>query len=402
MSIDVADGSSPHTSGLVAGLFILSTAAGAYEIAPASVIPLVRASLGIGPTAASWLVSVMYGVSVLASIPLGMLLDRVSVRRAVATAGVGLLVAGAWGWIAANDGDYWSLVASRALGGICYVVFWNTGANVVGEAVDPDYRTTAVGIFTASAPLGFALGQFGSPLIAARYTWPAILPTFAAVAALGIIIFLTATRGSRLGLDTETPDRQAIHDLFTDSAVWILSTLCFLAFVLYLFLNSWLPSYLTDSLGVSLATGGLLTAVFPVTGVVSRTAGGVLSDRLFAGRRRPVAILAFGATLPAVVAFVLITRVAVVIAGLLIAGFAVQLAIGLLFSYITEIVDNSVQTTAISLITSIGLTGAFIAPLAGGVLISTAGYQVAFLATVGVTVCGILLAWRAPEPSRVR
>jgi predicted MFS family arabinose efflux permease len=392
------DTPSLQTAGLVAGLFLLSTAAASYEIAPASVIPLVRRSLEVGPTAASWLVSVMYGISVLVSVPAGAVLDRVSVRRAVTVAGLALLVAGGWGWVAAEAGNYWSLVASRALGGVCYVVFWNAGANAVGAAVSAEYRATAVGVFTASAPVGFALGQFGSPLIAARYGWAAILPSFAALAAAGVVVFLAATRGRRLGVDADPPDRGAISDLFTNRAVWSLSTLCFLAFLLYLFLNSWLPSYLTDSLGVSLATGGLLTAVFPAMGVVSRTASGALSDRLFDRRRRPVAVLAFGATLPAVVAFVLVRRVVLVVAGLVVAGFAVQLAIGLLFSYVTEVVDPAVRTTAVAFMTSVGLTGAFLGPIAGGALVDAAGYRVAFLAAVGVALLGVVLALRAPEP----
>lgn len=58
-----------ETFGLVVGLFLLSTAAAAYEIAPASVLPLIRASLDIDATAASWLVSVMYATAVIASVP---------------------------------------------------------------------------------------------------------------------------------------------------------------------------------------------------------------------------------------------------------------------------------------------------------------------------------------------
>jgi predicted MFS family arabinose efflux permease len=392
-------GEAPSTVGLVLGLCLLSTAAAAYEIAPASVIPLVRASLDVGPAAASWLLSVMYGVSVLTSVPVGAVLDRVSIRRAVSLAGAALLVAGGWGWVAATGGDYWSLMASRALGGVCYVTFWNAGASVVGQAVDADVRATAVGIFTASAPVGFALGQFGSPLLATRYGWPLVLPAFAALAALGVVVFLASTRGTRLAVQAETPDRDAVRALFTDRGVWTLSVLCFLAFALYLFLNSWLPSYLTESLGMSLAVGGLLTAVFPAVGVLSRTASGALSDRLFDGRRRPVAVLAFLATLPATVAFLLVAEVAVVVAGLVVAGFAVQLAIGLLYSYVVEVADPGVGSTAVSLLTGVGLVGGFAAPIAGGSIIDAAGYRTAFAVAVGVALLGVLLALRAPEPA---
>ena len=116
--------------GPVAGLFVLSAAAGAYEIAPASVIPLVRESLSVGPAAAGSLVSVMYATSVVASVPVGMALERVPMRRAVTAAGVALLVAGAWGWAAASSGAFLSLLVSRMLGGLAYVLVWNAGASV--------------------------------------------------------------------------------------------------------------------------------------------------------------------------------------------------------------------------------------------------------------------------------
>ncbi|WP_246045669.1 MFS transporter [Halorussus ruber] len=390
-----------RTVGLVAGVFLLSTAAAAYEIAPASVLPLVRDSLGVGPTAASWLVSVMYLTSVVASVPVGVVLDRVRVRWAVAAAGVALLVAGGWGWFAATAGAYWWLFASRILGGLSYVVVWNAGANLVGQAVEPDVRATAVGVFTASAPVGFALGQFGSPLVADPFGWPATLPTFAAIAAVGVVVFLLATRGrGGLNVETDAPDRSDVRELFANRAAWTLYGLCFLAFSLYLFLNSWLPSYLTEQLGVSLALSGLLTALFPAVGVVSRTSGGVLSDRLFGGERRPVALLSFVLAVPAVVGFVFVTQVPVVVALLLVAGFSVQLAIGLLYTYIVEVVAPAVRTTAVSMLTSVGLLGAFLAPIVGGEIIGRAGYRPAFLLAGAVAVAGVALAWYAPDAVR--
>lgn len=387
-----------ETFGLVVGLFLLSTAAAAYEIAPASVLPLIRASLDIDATAASWLVSVMYATAVIASVPVGVALDHVPVRRAVTLGGIALLIAGVWGWYAAIIDAYWWVLTSRVLGGVSYVVFWNAGANTIGQAVGPSARATAVGVFTASAPAGYALGQFGSPLIAASFGWPAILPTFAAIAVVGVGILLLATRGRPPGVDTDVPDSEGIIRLFTNPAVWTLCTLCFLAYSLYLFLNTWLPSYLIEQFGVPLAVSGVLTALFPLIGIISRSSSGVLSDRMFGRRRRPVVVVSFGVATPAVVGFALVSRIVMLVGLLIVIGFVIQLVIGLLFSYISEIVAREVRTTAIAMLTSVGLFGAFVGPIIAGRIIDHAGYRPAFLIASGVSLLGVILAWRAPEP----
>ena len=389
--------STVRTVGLVAGLFVLSAAAAAYEIAPASVIPLVSDSLGVGPTAASGLVSVMYATAVVTSLPLGFALDRIGARRAVGVAGLCLIVAGAWGWAAASDGAYLWLLLSRVLGGVAYMVVWNSGATLAGTVVEPEYRATAVGLFTASAPVGFALGQFGSPHVARAAGWAVALPTFATLGAVGVAVFLVSTRGRTLRVDASRPDRSALSDLFGDRTVWSLAALCFLAFSLYLFLNTWLPSYLNEELDLSLALSGLVTALFPAVGVVARSLSGVLSDRAFGGRRRPVVLGAFGLATPTVLGLVYARRLVAILALLALAGFAIQLSIGLLFTYVAEVVPSSVRTTAVALLTSVGLLGAFAAPLAAGVIIQTAGYELAFLVAAGVAVVGLAVAWATPE-----
>ena len=49
------------------------------------------------------------------------------------------------------------------------------------------------------------------------------------------------------------------------------------------------------------------------------------------------------------------------------------------------------------LLTSVGLLGAFVAPVAAGVIIDRAGYQTAFALAFVVALVGVALAWRAPE-----
>ncbi|MCO8267450.1 MFS transporter, partial [Haloferax sp. AB510] len=137
-----AAGTRREILGIVVGFFLLSTAAAAYEIAPASVFPAIQESLGLSSSAAGWLVSIMYATAVVTSVPIGVVLDRFSVRRVVGLATVALVVAGGWGWYAATAGAYGWLLVSRVLGGLAYVTFWNAGANVVGSAVPPEQRAT--------------------------------------------------------------------------------------------------------------------------------------------------------------------------------------------------------------------------------------------------------------------
>jgi predicted MFS family arabinose efflux permease len=393
------DSSRFETSGLLIGFFVLSTAAAAYEIAPASVLPLIQETLGLRASTAGWLVSIMYATAVVTSVPIGIVLDRFSVRRVISFGTIALVVAGVWGWYAATAGAYLWLLVSRVLGGIAYVIFWNAGANVVGSAVASRHRATAVGVFTASAPVGFALGQFGSPLIASVAGWPAILPLYAALGVVGVTMFLLATRHHVPGVDTTAPDRTALRELFTSQAVWIVCLLCFLAYSLYLFVNTWLPSYLVQGFDISLATSGLLTALFPAIGAIGRSSSGVISDKLFSGKRRPVVVSSFIIATPAVVAFAFVSQLGVIGGSVLVVGFTVQLVTGLFFAYIAELVPTAVRTTAVSLLTSIGLLGAFAAPIAAGTIIDRAGYEPAFLVAGGVAFLGVLVALRAPEPN---
>jgi nitrate/nitrite transporter NarK len=385
--------------GLLVGASILSIALGAYELVPASVTPLIRDSLGVSASRAGLLVSVMFGTAVVASIPAGIVLDRTNSRYAVAVA-VGVLVAaGLWGLQAARAGNFWSLVGSRVLGGIAYVVVWNAGIDIVGRSFDPARQGTAVATFTASGPLGFAIGQGTGPIVADAFGWPAIFPVYTALAVVGLAVFWLPSRGSGRATGTPAPILSDLGDVVTNRRVWTVGLLGFLGYSLYLFVNSWAPSYLTEELQLSLALSGALVALFPAVGVLSRVTGGLLSDTFFGGRRRPVVLLSFLVATPVIAGFTLLQTVPVVVAALLVAGFAIQLCLGLVFAYVRELVDPGVAATAVAFLTSVGLAGAFIAPIVAGRIIETAGYGVAFLLAGALGALGTLLAWYAPEPA---
>jgi predicted MFS family arabinose efflux permease len=343
----------------------------------------------------------MFGAAVLASLPVGAVLDRTDSRTAMAVAVLSLFVVGVWGWLAARDGAYWSLIASRAVGGLTYIVVWNAGIDIVSRAVGTSNRATAVGVFTASGPVGFALGQGTGSLVADLLGWPAIFVVFNGLALVGLVVFWPASRG--LGeSESDVPTREEFAAVLRNRTVWLIGSIGFLGYALYLFVNAWGTTYLTDEIGLPLRLSGVIVAAFPAVGILARISSGILSDRLFDGRRRPVLFTSFLVTVPAVFVFTRLRTVPVLLAVLLVAGFAVQLSIGLSFTYVREVVETQVAATAVAFQTSLGLAGAFVAPIVGGAVVGRAGFDTAFLFAGGLAVCGLACTWLAPEPAVLR
>ncbi|MFB6299522.1 MAG: nitrate/nitrite transporter [Halobacteriales archaeon] len=371
----------------------------AYEIVPASLLPLVMESLNVGPTAASWLVSsLVLGMAVF-SVPVGIVLDRIDNRRAI---GLGTIATGAmivWGYEAGRTGAYLSLLVSRFLAGMTIVVVWTAGVNVVGAAFEDERQATAIGVFATGVPAGFALGQFSGPLLATRFGWAGTFLVYGAFAGIAMVVYWLISRRSQPTTTTDDlPTTDDFRQVLTSRNVWIVSIIAFAAFSLNLIFNNWMPTYITQQFSVSLAEGGLLAAIFPAIGIISRAASGTISDRLFDNRRRPIVLISFGVVTPLVFGFGLIKVVVMLLFGLIAAGFFIQLGLGLLFTYVRELVAKNVVGTALAVLNAVGFVGGFSAPIITGTLIERTGsFAAVFAYAGGLAVLSTVLAWYAPE-----
>ncbi len=368
-------------------------------IAPAGTMPGMMAGLSVGPSIAGLVVSVTFGVQILASVPAGMLVDSRDPRWVVAGAVAALAVSGAWGTAAALAGDVPSLLVSRLLGGTASVVIWNASVIIIGSAFPAASRGTAIGIFTAGAPAGFALTQVGGPIVESALGWQYVFVVPGVLALLPFVAFWATSTGMHVGSgSTSTPTRAEFARVFYDGRVALVGAMSFLAFSLFVLLNSWLPTYFTQEVGIPVATGGLLVALFPTVGIVSRFGGGVVSDYVFDSRRRPVAILSFLVGTPAAVVLGWTSGVVAVLVLLVVAGFFIQLGMGSFFAYAREVVDPVVAGTAVAVVTGASSSGAFLAPVVAGWLIgATDDYLSVFVLAGVLGVAGFAVSLRAPE-----
>lgn len=385
--------------GCLFGSWLLSVVANSLVIVPASIMPPMMETFGTSPGVTVWVVSAALLGWAVSNIAVGLLIDRTSDLAVSAAATIVLAAAGIWGWQAGHAGDFHSLLASRAIAGVAIGAIWTTGANVVGRAFSAGTQGSALGLFTTSAPVGLGLGQFFGPVIARTWGWPANFLGLGTATLLGFALFLTAHRRTDFAaVERSVPSFTTLLDVVREPAVAYGSVLGFLAYSLFLFFNSWMPTYLTNEFSLSLGTSSLFVALFPAIGVVSRAGGGIVSDRYLAGRRRPILRWSFLATTPLVVAIATTTRVAVLVVLLVAAGFAIQLSIGILYSYVREVVEPERHGTALSLLVTASLSGAFLAPAITGWLIDqTATYTAGFSFAGILGVLGIVLAWLSPE-----
>jgi nitrate/nitrite transporter NarK len=380
-------------------VWLLAVCGSAYLIAPAGILPTVLQELAIGAAAGSWIISIPYAAEAVVGVPAGYILDRLGSRRIVVLAVCGLVTATAWGWLAGLAGDYPMFLASRFLGGMAFATLWIGGLDLAAKSVDHRSEATALGLFTTSGPAGLALGLGVAPTIAIEIGWAKVFLV------LGLLLLLALGGFVLASLDHDVTSHRSpvspqpkMLDILTTLPVWMIAIMAFAAYSLLLFFTGWMPSYLSATFGLSLAESGLFVALFPAVGVLSRSGGGVISDHLLDRRRRPVARASFFITAPTVIAVAIADHAIVAISLLVVAGFFVQLAIGVLFSYARELVPEPIHGTTIAFVTTTGILGSFTAPIIAGTLIEQTGtYGAAFGYAAVLAIVGLFVSWLVPE-----
>jgi predicted MFS family arabinose efflux permease len=397
------EGASPYRFVVLALIMGVQTAANLAAIGLPALAPLIRTDLALTRQEAGSFISAFYVGGVLTSLPAGWLADRVGVRWTLV--GGQLLTAGCFALMALVPG-YAFLVAAVVAAGLCFGAVNPTSTKGVLLWFPARSRATVVGIKQAGFPLGGALGALILPWLAGRLGWRGAI----AVAAAGIAVTGLAAGlgyrepGARAGDPAAARQAPDVRRVLTSRPIWLVSLATFLFAAVQVAWISYLPLYLSEVVGLSVVGAGAVLGQAQVSGALGRIFFGLVSDRVFGGRRLVVLRLAGAGSL----AFCLLT------AGLgpgtpAVALSLVALAFGLVgigwngvhHTLMAELAGRHSAATAVGLclaVSSVGvLTGA---PLFGLVADRLASYDWGWYGLAAYMAVALALLAGVREPRR--
>ncbi len=255
-----------------------------------AIAPLIRENLGLSVAQAGSFLSAYYVGPVLMSLPAGWIADRWGVRGAMilgqALIALGLLAAAA-------APSFVALIAIMVVAGGGYGVLNPTTTKAGMAWFPPRQRATVIGLKQVGLPFGGAVGAMAMPPLALAFGWRAAVTISAG--AVGALALLTWT----LYRDLPDPKRPVagatpigLREVLRLRDLWLVSgTTLIFAGAQTVFL-SFLVLYLRDVVGMPLVTAAKYLVMAQVSGMAGRVLFGLLSDRLFGGRRRIVLAVA--------------------------------------------------------------------------------------------------------------
>jgi MFS transporter, ACS family, hexuronate transporter len=256
-----------------------------------AIAPLIRQDLGLSMAQAGSFLSAYYVGTTLMSLPAGWMADRWGV---LATMVLGQAVIAAGLYAVAGSGSFSLLMIIMICAGVGYGMLNPTTAKAAIAWFPRRQRATAVGLKQVGLPLGGAVGASIMPPLALWLGWRAAVAVPASlIAVLGALTWLLY-RDPPAAADGggTTVGAASLRSVLGNRDLWLVSGATLIFAGVQTVWMSFLVLYLTEVLRVSLVHASRYLVMAQVMGMAGRVIFGVLSDRLFGGRRRIVLVIA--------------------------------------------------------------------------------------------------------------
>ena len=366
--------------------------------------PFYQDELGLSRAQVGLFFSAFYLAMTGASFGAGWLADRWGVRR---TTLQGHLFVGVCTVAAAFAPSFIWGCASFFLAGLGYS-FLNPASSIgVMSWFHRDERATAMGAKQTGVPTGGVVAAILAPSLVLVIGWRG------ALAALGVINFIFGFIFSALWREpSERTAASAETEVAAESQgplqVWKLVPIsCGTAIYLVgqMSLITYIPLYLKDAMGFSAYWASQTLALTQGGAMIGRVGWGVVSDRIFGGRRKIVLILIGALSAILITALSFMTRqspLALVLLILFLAGLCLVGYQGVSYALIGEVAGKAKTGRALGMMIMINSACATLGtPVFGYIVDRTGSYAFAWQILAGMLAVGILgLATLLHEPHR--
>ena len=243
-------------------------------------LPMLQEELAVPRVSAGLVASSFYGIGAVFGVLGGLLADRLGPVRLVVAGGVVMAMAGRVGGIA---GDGALLLATRIVEGFGFLALTVSAPKLISAATRPDVRSFALGLWGTYMPVGMALSMVLATLLLDTIGWRGLWFVNAGLIVLFVFAFVWGASPRRWRMPDPkagTFDEGGVRATLARPGPWLFGA-CFVLFsIQWLALMTWLPTFLIETQGRTLAGAALVSAL-----VVFTTAIGAAGGAWFMHRR---------------------------------------------------------------------------------------------------------------------
>jgi MFS transporter, ACS family, hexuronate transporter len=360
---------------ILALIVLAQTVANIGPLGLPAIASLIRTDLGLTLAQAGSFVSAYYIGPVSMSLFGGMLADRWGTARTLVL-GQAVIAAGLLAASAAPSYGVFSVLMIVA--GVGYGALNPTSTTAAMSWFPPSQRATVVGLKQVGLPFGGMLGAATLPALALAFGWRrAVVASALAVAASALACALVyRDPPEEIAARRVTTAGGALRTVLRTRDLWLVAAATAVFAAMQTVWMAFLALYLQAVVGLSLLAASRYLALAQGGGMLGRVAFGLLSDRVFAGRRRtPLAIAGCTSALCSVaIAFTGPGTSAAWLAGLaLVFGFAGIGWNGVQHTLMAELAGPGAAATAVGLGLAVSSAGVMLGPVIFGWLVQTAG-----------------------------
>ncbi len=327
--------------------------------------------------------------------------DRVGERRVLILSGVmGVLAAIA---VSASVG-FWSLVVTCLFLGLGNGIQNPAGSAAVMRWFPQHQRGLAMGIRQTGVPIGGMLAAGVAPVLALYYGWRAAYLASGVLSLLGVVLTIVAYFDPLRRVGAAVVPVRSFRELTRDPRLLRLALVFGCQVFTQMAATTYFVLFLHESLGASVVTAGALFVVVNVAAMVARIGWGLVSDRQFRGKRRPVLVLIVVLTICSSLGAALLpahTPLWIVALLSILFGVSAFAWTGILGTLVVEVVGAESAGSAISLVQVLSTPATLFSPPLFGLLADLSGsYRASWLVLSGIGMIGLLtLRWVQEDES---